>query len=155
MTSKLIDHDRYKISYFYKLTSTIVSREICVGYDPVKQKKSTFLTHFTLNLKCFPEMPIIVSKKSAKIDWNKYLNNQAERYHIGIYLVHHQRLLIGYFRYRPANCVAHSLACKWLLDQEPPSFVTKNSSAWNRHNFYHLAEVRLLNWLNHFLVIQQ
>ena len=68
MTSKLIDHDRYKISYFYKLTSTIVSREICVGYDSVKQKKSTFLTHFTLNLKCFPEMPIIVSKKSAKID---------------------------------------------------------------------------------------
>ena len=34
MTSKLIDHDRYKISYFYKLTSNIVSDEIWVGYDP-------------------------------------------------------------------------------------------------------------------------
>ena len=27
-------HGRSKISYFYKLTSNIVSREICVGYDP-------------------------------------------------------------------------------------------------------------------------
>ena len=66
MTSKLIDHDRYKISYFYKLTSTIVSDEIFMS-DMTPQFDFNRLI-FELSLKCIPEKPIIAGKKLAKID---------------------------------------------------------------------------------------